>query len=258
MPKFMKNRSSKRYHPYKGRPRRTRRPTRTVKKYPLMRRYRQVKIGAFPNSKTVNLRYVEDFTLNPGVLGASVQVFSMNGLFDPNITGGGHQPMFFDNYTALYDSYRVNHATITFVAMDNHIVNQIQTASGTTSGQFYAANERAVRMFIVRDRTTTDYSSSLNTLIEEGNTNMVWRYCPQTTSPKQQLLRMSGWPRRILQVNSKSESTAGTTTSNPLNEAYFICGVDNYPASNADSMNFQVIITYNATFFDLKKNQTQN
>jgi len=155
------------------------------------RRVPRLRIGAFPNTKTLNLRYVENFTLNPGVLGSSVNVFSMNGLFDPNISGTGHQPMFFDNYMAIYGQYRVNRAYITFIACDTHIVNQIQTASGGTVGQYYAANERAVRMFIVKDQEQTDYSSSLNTLIEEGNTNMAWRYAPQTTSLTMPKLHMA-------------------------------------------------------------------
>jgi len=218
----------------------------------------KMQIGAFPNTKTVNLRYVENFTLNPGVLGASVQVFSMNGLFDPNITGVGHQPMFFDNYMALYAGYRVNNAYITFIACDTNIVNSVQTASGTTSGQYYAANERAVRMFIVKDRSQTDYSASLNTLIEEGNTNLAWRYAPQSTSITMPKLRMFGNPVTLLNVNRKDEELQGSATSNPAQECYFICGVDNMPGSNADSMNFQVIITYNVTFSNLIKNQTQN
>ena len=229
-----------------------------TKRRTITRRVPRLRIGAFPNTKTLNLRYVENFTLNPGVLGSSVQVFSMNGLFDPNITGLGHQPMFFDNYMAIYAAYRVNVAYITFVAIDTQIVNSVQTATGTTSGQFYAANERAVRMFIVKDRTQVDYSASLNTLIEEGNTNMAWRYAPQTTSGFMPKLRMTGNPVTLLNVNKKDEELQGSASTNPFNEAYFICGVDNMPGSNADSMNFQVIITYNVTFSNLIKNQTQN
>ena len=81
----------------------------------------------FRTTKTLNLRYVENFTLNPGMLGATVNVFSMNGLFDPNITGIGHQPMYFDNYMGIYGRYRVNRAYITFVACDTAIVNSVQT-----------------------------------------------------------------------------------------------------------------------------------
>lgn len=43
-------------------------------------------------------RYVEGFIdLNPGALGSNAPyTFSANGLYDPNITGSGHQPIGFD------------------------------------------------------------------------------------------------------------------------------------------------------------------
>lgn len=33
--------------------------------------------------------------------------FSANGMYDPNISGAGHQPMYFDQMTTLYDHYHV-------------------------------------------------------------------------------------------------------------------------------------------------------
>ena len=248
---FKRRRGSKPYVPRKRKRTMTKRRT-------YARRVPRMRIGAFPNTKTLNLRYVENFTLNPGVLGATVNVFSMNGLFDPNITGIGHQPMYFDNYMAIYGRYRVNRAYITFVACDTAIVNSVQTASGTSSGQYYAANERAVRMFIIKDPEQTDWSTSINNLIEEGNTNMAWRYAPQNTSGYMPKLRMTGNPVTVLAVNKRDDELQGTATTNPPNQAYFICGVDNMPGSNADSMNFQVIITYNVTFSNLIKDQAQN
>lgn len=34
-------------------------------------------------------------------------IFSANGMYDPNITGTGHQPLYFDQLSALYDHYCV-------------------------------------------------------------------------------------------------------------------------------------------------------
>lgn len=250
---FKRKRSSK---PYVSRKRKR---TMTKRRFtPRGGRFKKLAIGAFPNTKTLNLRYVEDFTLNPGILGSNVYVFSINGLFDPNKTGTGHQPMFFDNYMAIYQNYRVNNAYITFIATDTHITNNVQTVDGTTTGQYYAANERAVRMFIVKDKTDTDYSAFINTLIEEGNTNMAWRYAPQQTTSVMPKLRMFANPVTLLNVNKRDDELQGTATSNPPQECYFICGVDSMPGNNADSMNFQVIITYNVTFSNLKKNQNPN
>lgn len=58
------------------------------------------------------LTYAETYNLNPGAGTAAVQVFAANGLFDPDITGVGHQPAGFDQYMALYNNYVVTKAWI--------------------------------------------------------------------------------------------------------------------------------------------------
>lgn len=56
--------------------------------------------------------YAENVALNPAGAPANY-VFSCNGLYDPNITGTGHQPRGFDQLMALYDHYVVIGARIT-------------------------------------------------------------------------------------------------------------------------------------------------
>lgn len=230
-----------------------------------MKLYRRPRIalGSFPNTKTVNLRYVQDFVLNPGAGSTTVQVFRANSIFDPDFSGTGHQPMFRDNYAALYDTYQVNYAHITFIAVGTHVVNtavvgNVVEGITTAVSQYYALNERACRMFIIRDKSASDYTTELNTLIEEGNTNVVWRFCPQTTSGKMPTLRMKCWPAALHKISKFDDSLKSAQGTNPATPTYFICGVDSMPDSNADPQPFQVIITYNVTFSDIIKNQSSN
>jgi len=53
------------------------------------------------------------YILNPGTggLGAAV-VFSMNGLYDVDISGAGHQPTGFDQFTLMYSQYLVRRCYI--------------------------------------------------------------------------------------------------------------------------------------------------
>lgn len=229
----------------------------------LATRYRKhLALGGFPTKRTVALRYVEDFTLNPGDASTSTYVFRLNNIFDPNYNFGGHQPMYFDNYSTLYSKYKVNYATISFRCLDNHIVNVAtpNLVDGTNIGdnQYYKSNERAVRMFIIKDESPTDYNGKINTLIEEGSKNTVWKFAPQNTTGYLHTLKMKCWPHRLMNLNFKDSSLEASVTGAPTREAYFICGVDSMPNSNADSMNYQAIITYNVTFFDFKQNQTEN
>lgn len=59
-------------------------------------------------STRVELIYSEwGLSVNPAIASTGVYVFAANGLFDPNVTGVGHQPTGFDQYMALYNEYVV-------------------------------------------------------------------------------------------------------------------------------------------------------
>ena len=73
----------------------------------------QQSIG-FPNSMVMKHRYVSSFlglTLTSG--GSNSYKFSANGMYDPDISGGGHQPKYFDNMTSIYNHYHVLGSKIT-------------------------------------------------------------------------------------------------------------------------------------------------
>ncbi len=220
-------------------------------------------LGNFPATKTVALRYVCEFSLDASATVPGVKVFRANSIFDPEFVIGGHQPMFRDNYAALYSTYRVNHSTITVVPLKTQVVNTVYSndVSGTTvsQGQFYAANERGCRLWILRDQVTNDFPNDLNTLIEEGNTDIVWRYCPQNTSSKMPILRFSCWPHKVCDVDRKDDRLQALQSTNPTFPVYYIVGLSTIGgAANPDNIACQAIITYNVTFSDLFKNQTQN
>lgn len=61
----------------------------------------------WPTRTVTRLDYTDQFDIvcTSGVL--SVYTFNSNGLFDPDQTGTGHQPLGFDQYAAQYNRYRV-------------------------------------------------------------------------------------------------------------------------------------------------------
>jgi len=130
--------------------------------------YRPV-FGGFTSRLTTHLKYVQSNSLNATASGLAVQVFRVNNPYDPDYTGTGHQPMWYDTYTAIYDGVRVTKATITMTMTSNHIVNAAapnQVDGDTTSvSQYYAAEERGNRMFIMRDQSPSDYPSELDTFL---------------------------------------------------------------------------------------------
>lgn len=57
--------------------------------------------------------YSDWITINPGSGVAGTHIYAANGLYDPDITGVGHQPTGFDQMMILYNEYVVLGSTIT-------------------------------------------------------------------------------------------------------------------------------------------------
>jgi len=68
----------------------------------------QIKVGkqTFPKQLFNTLRYTEEITANFSG-GLWKYLWVANGMYDPNSTGTGHQPLYFDQLTAIYDHYTV-------------------------------------------------------------------------------------------------------------------------------------------------------
>ncbi len=65
------------------------------------------------NKVFIKLRYAERFSLNPGAASLAAYVFYANGMYNPGVPAGDHQPRGFDQMMALYDHYTVLSNTIT-------------------------------------------------------------------------------------------------------------------------------------------------
>jgi len=64
-------------------------------------------------SLKAKLTYFDTVFLDPGLAGTlAVHTFAANGVYDPDITGVGHQPVGFDEYIALYKRYVVTNSWI--------------------------------------------------------------------------------------------------------------------------------------------------
>lgn len=83
---------------------------------------------AFPASKITTLKYTEGYITVDAPVGSSAgYVFRANGLFDPNYTGTGHQPLGFDQWCAMYNRYVVlaSKIKVTFYATDTETLDVV-------------------------------------------------------------------------------------------------------------------------------------
>lgn len=209
------------------------------------------------------LNYVTDITLNPtpellaggGAIPSNGNIwqFRANSLYDPDMTGIGHQPMFFDNWMSVYWRYRVNYAQIT-VTVINHAVN-------TQSSTGVAIPNYSYKLFILRDCTgsTTEYPSAMNEMIEEGGKDIRWRFvAPQLNGFLPKLFH-SVSPHQIANRAFKDDQLAGTVTANPEQPCYFYVGITSADGvTDPPSVSLNVRIKFFCEFFDRKAAQPQN
>lgn len=187
-----------------------------------------------PKMMVSRLRYMEkDIAVNPTVGGlAADYVFRLNSLFDPNLTGTGHQPVGFDQLMVLYKYYTVLRARA-------HVAFQNTDAS----------NEALVCAHV---NNTSTAITDIRTCVENGRTAY-------------QLLTKTGGSRDISNVfisadvakelgvkNIRDDDLLrGTSTSDPSRQLYL--HVVGQPNSTADSavIGLTVIIEFEALFTDL-------
>lgn len=65
-----------------------------------------------PHGQVVKMRYVDTFTFATGATGLVTNIFRAGSIFDPDVSGVGHQPLAHDQWAAFYAKYRVLSASI--------------------------------------------------------------------------------------------------------------------------------------------------
>jgi len=151
------------------------------------------------------LKYVDfGLSLNPGVGGTlATYTFSANGLYDPNITGVGHQPMGFDQLIPFYNHYTVIGARIkaTFIntsATSQCFVGIMATAASSIS--------------------TTNFG----TLIEQGNITYTNLALSGQDASQVDLIHKVSIGKFMGRRNILSEDDfRGSAAANPTEQVYF-------------------------------------
>lgn len=204
------------------------------------------------------LQYNDVIQLNPKPADLSTTsnwVFAMNDMYDPDITSTGHQPMYFDTYSQVYNRYRVNYAQICCTIV-NHEVN---TATSDNLGVISKQPNYAYKFGILADRDGTDYPSTFNTLIEEGGSNIKWRFVAPSLNGTLPKLYHSGSPHKLTGLSYNDEALQadiGTSPSRITKFVIFCTSADG--VTDPPSVYVNVKIKYYCQFFDRRVNIAQN
>ncbi len=164
---------------------------------------------------------------------------SANGIYDPDITGTGHQPIGFDQIMLFYEQYTVcaSRLSIAFMCM---------------SGSPY-------RMSISLAPDTTSISNSTQH-VENGLlvSSAVQLAATQTSTPLHRLNYdcnvVSYFGRRNVQSLLDDPNLFGTSTSNPTEQVYFdVGGWLPYGLLGATTVSFDFVLSYDVVFWEPRK-----
>jgi hypothetical protein len=182
------------------------------------------------------LNYYEgnvDITSGAGSCGT--YIYSANGLYDPDITSTGHQPMSFDQMMLSFEHYCVVGARMTVTAKNLNATYLADVAlslnAGSAATSAYAT--LAENGVLVRERlNVSTLPGSQSTLVMPIN------------------IRRFGSVPTLLD----NPDYAGSVAANPAEQSYFHISVWN--AYNVTPVNVicEVFIEYDAWFFEPRKN----
>lgn len=193
-----------------------------------------------PNRIITKHRYCQTYTLDGTSTAAASRLFSLNGLYAPD--SGGHQPMGFDQFAALYQNYKVLGAKIS--ATFNNNSNTPDTGSQFVGIQFHE---------------NSSYTPSYITEIAERG-RCVYKLlglCNGGNDVKKLSMKWSG-KKWYGSTNFKGGDTSGTISANPAQEFYasvFSCA--DYNGQNPGSCDVLITIDYIVEWYGpLQMNQS--
>lgn len=185
----------------------------------------------FGASKTANYRYVQSFSLTSGVT-CGVQTFRLNSMFDPDLTGVGHQALFRDTMSTIYARYRVNSCAWKLTLLPRGDAHVMVGGLVTQDSGFNPA--------------TVDFATN----IEKRNTT--WKNYIHGNSP-QCVLASNTKCHRVAGVKKQAYQDerlySGAVGSSPSLELFLSIMMMN-PLGTATTQEFMIEMEYNTTYYE--------
>lgn len=180
------------------------------------------------------LIYCDQFTLQSTGGGITTQKFWVNGLTDPDISGTGHKPRFFNQLATLYDRYRVYGCRVE--------VNAICKTAGERGVIVLTANPN--------DPDCVTPPTSINGAMERG---MPYRIVTdkRTSKLKQYFDVSKVWGVQRSRVRDDDVFSA-SSTGNPSWQTFFQLQYETLSAFASTDMECTVKITYYTSFYSPK------
>lgn len=190
------------------------------------------RMTGFPVRMPARLVYEDLLTIAPGATLGSY-VFRGNSLFDPDYTGTGHQPRYYDQLTAVYGRYKVLGSSIT--------VEMINTSGGGGSGAVFAVTPNTEIITFTSWQTAAELPQSrVSDIVPIGSVY------PFKIDHRVTTTQICG----LLPYQVNDEDWSATIGSNPLHIWYWNINVAAVNSAVNVTVQVRVRITYDAVMYD--------
>ncbi len=193
--------------------------------------------------KMVKFRYVDEISIDPASGAMGEHLFRANSMFDPDVTGGGHQPMGFDQQMNEYEHFVVTKSFINVQFMPNSTtqaeglvtVNLCSTAA-TTPGQTYTSLTGVLEAGGIAGRRlrTAQWGDQL-------------AYSP--TNPRKLRAGFNIW-KTFGKGATSTRNLWGQGDSDPIDQTFYAITVMDIGGNNPGAIRLLVTIEYTALLFE--------
>lgn len=189
----------------------------------------------FPSQLVTTLRYSQEVTVSTGLTGQGWGTMCCNGLYDPDVGGIGHQPMYFDQLMAVYNHYCV---------LKSNITTQYAYSPVSATSPFRYS-------LFIDDDATPSVGTGTDAMERTGSvTKWVNIAYDGTLASKLKKYWSSGFtfPGDAL----SRDELQGNSTSNPAEVSNFIIFVDGAASYASTSITFLVHMEFTVVFDEWK------
>lgn len=216
------------------RPRIGRRTRRTIRRI-ARRKYRRIPRGVstlsnFPQIQ--KLRYVETIGITCTAGATGIYQFRANSLYDPNLTGIGHQPMRYDQCATFFADYVVVGSKITI----RHV--------GSGDG-----NANATKVVLYLNDTSAAAPLDVDAWIEQGRCR--YFLTNDNTGKSQQKASLGFSAKRFFNITNIKDNVkriGAVVSDNPADVAIFTIGCTPMDMASTTITRLHVVIDYLAIF----------
>ena len=186
--------------------------------------------NGFPPRLSVQLHYESLLTLAPGAAVASY-VFRGNSLYDPDYTGTGHQPRYFDQLTPIYGRYKVLASSI-----------KVELINGNgNSGVIFSITPNTEIITFTSWQQASELPRSVSSQIVPVASRYPFRLSNQATTKT-----VCG----LLPYQVNDEDWSATTGSNPTQLWYWNINIASIDESSNVTVSMRVSMKYKAIMYD--------